>query len=156
MITNSRTYPDGIDCVWLAADDEGRVAAFVTAGIGPIPLTAMALGEEAVEDLEGSIVEMPRFSEARLLAKLPRPDDFIAIAERGIFAFDWRDIHRSTVEDTQCYELIAAPITPINVEQLPNNIRSIALTTRISRVRFLTARMIDARYKITCIERNRS
>jgi hypothetical protein len=36
-----RQYPEGIDCVWIGCDREGRVGVFVTGGEGPIPALAL-------------------------------------------------------------------------------------------------------------------
>jgi hypothetical protein len=50
----------------------------------------------------------------------------VALAQRGFYAFDWRDIHRTTQDAVGMYELIAAPTTPIELDQLPVSIGQVA------------------------------
>lgn len=115
---SSREYPHGVDCVWLALDGAGHVGAFVTGGIGPVPL--LALNDEflPVEEIEEAIFSLPKVSDVRLLVSMKRPDDFVAMAERGLFVYDWRDVHRIAKACTDCYELIAAPHNPIKVSDI--------------------------------------
>ena len=51
---STQPYPEGIDCVWLASDREGRVGAFITAGVGPIPAEALSSVYMPVEDIEAA------------------------------------------------------------------------------------------------------
>jgi hypothetical protein len=84
-------YPDGVDCVWVAFDRDGHLGAFVTGGSGPIPVHLLAPGLLAVEDIETRLALLPRVSAAGLLVQIKRPDDFVAMAERGLFVYDWSD-----------------------------------------------------------------
>jgi hypothetical protein len=91
-------YPDGIDCVWIASDREGNLGAFITAGVGPIPVKVLKSDCPHVGDIEGLICTMPRVTGAHLFASVPRPGDLIGFAERGLFVYDWTDIHRTAQE----------------------------------------------------------
>jgi hypothetical protein len=93
----TQPYPGQIDCVWIASDRDGHVGAFVTAGVGPIPELALNSAEPLlVEDIEEAILKLPKVSDCRLLVSIPRPDSFIDMAERGLFVYDWSDVHRTT------------------------------------------------------------
>lgn len=148
----AQSYPDGIDCVWLAADSDGHVAAFATAGSGPIPVGVLESAECAIEDIEGKIVEMPRTGSAQLLVSLKRPDDFIDIAERGIFAYDWSDVHRTQRDRTGAYEPIAVPTSPIKCSQLPPELARLVARSKLEGVTFATEKKLDVRKLISCVD----
>ena len=67
---DTRTYPEGIDCIWLASDRAGHVGAFITAGRGPIPAEALRSDTVAVDDMEDHLVELPRVSQSRQAGSL--------------------------------------------------------------------------------------
>jgi hypothetical protein len=78
-------YPVGWDYAWLAADAAGQVAMFMTAGLGPIPNAI--LSDRSLADRAESLIEaLPERGNCQMLATLPRPDDFVAFARRGLFA----------------------------------------------------------------------
>ena len=115
-------YPHGWDVTWLAADKEGRIGVFVTAGSGPIPeIVLTSLEQERFEDIEARIVTLPTITSARLLVPVKRPDDYLGFAWRGLFAYDWSDVHR-TQGYRHAYELLAAPERPLGVAELPPDI----------------------------------
>ncbi|WP_363796411.1 hypothetical protein ABU614_13530 [Lysobacter firmicutimachus] len=110
----SDNYPAGVDLVWAARDKYGRLAALVTAGEGPVPKEI--IGDDGLPDcdLEAEILRLPVASKALLHVQVPRPDDFIAMAERGFFVYDWRDVNRTATEASNCYELVASPTQAVS------------------------------------------
>lgn len=145
-------YPEGIDCVWLASDREGHVGAFITAGMGPIPAEALNSTIVPFEDIGGRLDQLPRVSEARLLVPLKRPDDFIDLAERGLFVYDWSDIHRTARGALQVYEAMAVPTQPITVSSLPSDLSSLATALSLAAVLFAAGGTVDIRAPLSCIE----
>lgn len=113
----NEVYPTGSDLVWLGRDRVGRLAAFITAGAGQIP-KRLLVEENMPCDFEGAILDLPKVSDVMLHVDVPRPDSFIALAERGLFVFDWRDIHRATRERSSCYELVATPLQPTRLVEI--------------------------------------
>ncbi|WP_175874368.1 hypothetical protein [Burkholderia sp. BCC0397] len=109
-----RSYPEGVDCVWLASDREGNIGAFITAGCGPIPEVVIDYEYIDIDNIEGRLCELPIVSGAKLLVSVKRPDDFIDLAERGLFVFDWADIARTDLSASRVYELVAMPNNPIS------------------------------------------
>src|SRR5438132_124105 len=99
--------PHGRDYAWVALDAVGHVAVFTNAGEGPIP-TAVLTNRQEADQAEELIHRLPQRGECQLLMTLPRPDDFIAFARRGLFAYDWRDVHQAR-DRTFRYELLARP-----------------------------------------------
>jgi hypothetical protein len=152
FIMSNRSYPEGIDCVWLASDREGYLAAFITAGIGPIPVQALHLDGVSIEDIESLICDMPRVSEVRLLVSVKRPDDFIDLAKRGIFVYDWTDINRIDRDAIHVYEPVATPVTPIKMDILLPNLAAIAKSLRLADVVFADGKRLDVRVHLSCQE----
>jgi hypothetical protein len=109
----------GIDLTWVAVDAAGRLAVFTTAGEGPVPPSAL----QASASAEAAVAALPVVGGTQLLIDCPRPDDFIAFAERGLYAYDWRDAHRTAASSSGCYELVALPLRPVLIGELPKNLR---------------------------------
>ena len=122
----------GIDAAWLAMDSLRQVAVFTTGGAGPIPVSARASAPD-VEQLVHLLVEI---SECELLADINRPDDFVAFARRGLFSYDWSDVHRTRKNCVEGYELQARPVRPLTIEQLPKALQLIAAATKLEAVVF--------------------
>jgi hypothetical protein len=124
-------YPVQVDCVWVASDRDGHVGAFATAGIGPIPELALSNTRSLpVTDIEEAILKLPKVSSCRLIASVPRPDSFIAMAERGFYVYDWSDVHRTVASLMDAYEPMACPVNPVSLEELPESLRSSAGSVR--------------------------
>lgn len=118
-------YSDQIDCVWLAVDGVGVLAAMITAGCGPIPAGVLSCPID-VTDIEGLLLDLPSIGEARLNVDVPNPASFIALTERGLFVYDWTDLHRTSVR-INAYELVATPTVPLRLGQLPDDLRAMAV-----------------------------
>jgi hypothetical protein len=130
--------PRGLDLAWLGSDAKGKVAVFLTAGEGPIPASALAsaLGEP---DLESQIHELPVSGACHLLVSVPNAESFTSLGSRGLFVFDWIDVHRSVVQATGVYELVCKPESPVALEALPAAIQAAALATPIAGASFENA-----------------
>jgi hypothetical protein len=146
-----RTYPDGVDCVWVACDRDGYLGAFVTGGAGPIPLQVLASEAVLVEDLEARVELLPRITGARLLVPIKRPDDFVAMAERGLFVYDWTDVQRTRSESIHAYEPVAAPERPVKIEAIPEHVVPRSVCPRLD-VAFVDATPLDVRKHLSCRE----
>jgi len=149
-------YPEGIDCVWLASDQDGHIGAFMTGGIGPIPKRGLCSDIMPLEDIEGLICDMPIVSEVRLLISVKRPDDIIDLAKRGVFVYDWTDLHRTAREAIDAYEKIAIPTRPIKSGMLSTQLNPIARVLRFSNVKFVDKITLDVRAHLNCCESQES
>lgn len=112
------------DWAWLAVDAAGHLALFTTAGSGPVPSVVLDQSD-LVLTAETLIAKLPILGKSELHVQLPRPDDFVAFARRGFFAYDWSDVHR-TIGKIGNYELMATPTTPRLASQLIDPLSSIA------------------------------
>lgn len=144
-----RSYPSGLDCVWIGSDRDGRVGAFVTGGEGPIPASALLSRCFPVEDIETRLVELPLVGSATLRIQMKKPDDFLALAERGLFAYDWTDVHRTKSGLLHAYELIAAPERPVSIGELPREI-AVLLGGIVMKISFPQEIFIDVTKHFEC------
>ena len=106
----------------------------------------------SVEDIEGQLCQLPTVSEARLLVSVKRPDDFIDLAERGVFVFDWTDINRTAREALHVYEPVAIPTKPITANELPTDLADLAKALRFDDVAFAAEGRLDVRALMSCTE----
>jgi hypothetical protein len=143
------TFPTGWDFAWLACDAAGHVAVFTNAGVGPIPSASLALGVLA-ESAEEHVDQLPVVGTCVLLAKLPRPDDYVAFAKRGLFAYDWSDVHRRTGFSHQ-YELIARPEAPVDVGRVSASVRLLASAVRFHGTNFADSPRLSPAGLFPCV-----
>ena len=147
---STRSYPAGLDCVWLAADREGHVGAFVTAGVGPIPVDALREDLLSVEELEDRVLELPPVSGVELRISVPRPDSFLRLAERGLFVYDWRDVHRVWWGKRGAYEIAAVPTQPLERRSLPPDLAAVVDALLLEELRFSARAKVDVRRHLRC------
>ena len=124
-------YPDGLDCFWVGTDSIGNVGLFVIAGMAPIPLLALSNAYGNMLDLEDWLLPLPIISEAQVTEGYASMDEDIGWARRGIFAFDWSDIHRTRSQELRGYERIAMPTQPLHVGELQGVLRNCATVVTI-------------------------
>jgi hypothetical protein len=110
----------GSEYDWLALDGSGHLGLFSTAGAGPIPLALYGRESHKLEVFEG-LYALPKVSRAVICGKYNHDiGDWVAMAERGIYAFDWR-----REQDDFC--LVACPedsLKCIGLEMTPDDFRS--------------------------------
>src|SRR5690242_13821037 len=104
MRLESADYPGGIDYEWFAVDAAGHIAVFTTGGIGPVPAIVLD-SNTAVDALDEFVLRLPVRGTGLMLVSLPRPDSYMAFAQRGVFAYDWADVHRVGKTCSGVYEL---------------------------------------------------
>jgi len=125
-------YPRQIDCVWLAADTDGRLAAFVMAGVGPIP-EALLMSSIDIELIENHLLQLPIVGTAVNVTDVPNPSSFIELSRRGLFVYDWTDVYVAERDASGAYELVASPSIELLECDLPANLLQMA--TKLSQVK---------------------
>lgn len=95
----------GSEYDWVATDSLGHLGYFTSAGFGGVPEEIVAFGERMYEVCD-RVDALPFISEATLVSSRPSRSDWIEVARRGFFAFDWSYEQRA-------YELIAVPEKPL-------------------------------------------
>lgn len=141
-------FPHDWDYAWLAIDAVGHVGLFTNAGEGPIPAAALVDRSTSVRT-ERLVKGLPARGSCKILISLPRPDDFIAFAQRGLFAYDWQDVHR-TCGRLNCYELLARPDVPLSVEELDEEIEMLARRVQFESLLFGESYRIAVPEHVNC------
>jgi hypothetical protein len=137
-------FPHGLDYSWVALDGAGHVAIFTNAGSGPIPATVIA-DRPAADDAEGLVLDLTERGGGLQLVDTPVRDAFRVFANRGLFAYDWSDVHRVAVEATHSYELVARPNALITAADLSPELARLAGSTRLDALRFADVVALDIR-----------
>lgn len=84
-----------------------------------------------------------------MLISLPRPDDFIRFASRGLFAYDWEDVLRTRGFSNR-YEMLSRPDTPIHLAEYPEQFHQLLRSTALPGVPFADSLTIDVRKLFHC------
>lgn len=117
-----RPYPSDLDCIWIAVDRVGALAAFITGGSGPIPLNILNSDTWIMEDMERYILTFPKVSVAKFLVNVKYPESYLEMAERGVYVYDWLDVHRARSAARNLYDLVARPESPLKIEAMSEDI----------------------------------
>jgi len=143
-------YPHHLDCLWLAHDRNNHVGGFVTAGLGPIPLDLLDSEASKVRESGRLSSDLPKVSGSRLLVSFyPDPSSFIDLAERGIFVYDWTDIHGGRLY-TDAYELVATPTMPILLDSLPDRLRALTSLVKFDAKDFSEEKFLKVHEYVPC------
>jgi hypothetical protein len=112
---------------WFAVDGHGHVGHFATAGYGPVPVAVLARLDD-VHLLDERILQLPVVAEAT--GHLPgKIDDWLEMARRGLFAYDWKHWHGPC-------QRAATPNRPIQLADLPTELREMVLIVTWPKVSF--------------------
>lgn len=115
----------GSDVLWMAIDPRGQVAAFLTAGEGPAAGGAFT-GALDIFEVEDALLSLGPRGQAKLLVEAPDLSSYVALAERGLWVYDWQDVHRVRADCLDAYEIAATPTQPIFVADLPDELGRMA------------------------------
>lgn len=141
----TQPYPEQFDCVWLASDSEGNLGAFITAGDGPIPTEALNSTAILFDDIEFRLLQLPLVSHVQLPDSVPSHDNFNGFAKRGLFVYDWSNIHRA-------YKLCAFAKKPISISSLPSDLENLASKVKLNKINFSSSQSIDVLRHMICSE----
>ncbi|MDC0676493.1 hypothetical protein [Sorangium atrum] len=121
----------GLEFDWLASDADGYVALFSTAGGGYAP-DEFLRDTDAHDAAIDAVLASPASTVARFAPELPPglKNMWRMVAERGLFAFD-SDPHGGP------YRVVAAPVDPIRIVDLPRGVIDIAGRLKLRQVRFV-------------------
>jgi hypothetical protein len=104
-----------------------------------------------VEESEAVVCSLPRTTTAHLLVSVPRPDSFVALAERGLFVYDWNE-HPIASISTGVYEAVATPNDPVCFGTLTEELVKISKVVTFGSVSFMDARVVNVRAYAECCE----
>jgi hypothetical protein len=141
--------PVGLDYAWLGCDSVGNVARFTNGGKGPIP--AFVLAERNLADRAELLIRvLPILGKCELLVSLPNPSDFVGLAERGLFGYDWQDVARISGR-SRCYEIVSRPLRPIHYQELSPELQQLATLVRFETLSFAASDSICVSRLFECV-----
>ena len=109
----------GIEFDWLGVDRHGHVAAFSTAGYGPVPVEVNQHHADVDVALD-QIRELPVTGSAIVQHRGGGDySDWYAYSAKGFYAYDWQVWAGP-------YQRISSPTVPISINQLPTELRAVA------------------------------
>ena len=101
---------------WYALDKNGNIGIFTAIMNAPIPGKIKASYDNYI-GLKYFIDSLPKSSSFLLTtAESGNFSDWTHNAEKGLFAYDFHDVHRTTVKNK--YDLIARPTLPLNIKDI--------------------------------------
>lgn len=101
---------------WLAVDNKGQLGIFTAVMNAPIP-DKVKSSLENYQDLQQRIKFRPKTTSAIVVTREKGNfSDWIAYADKGFFAFDFQDVHRTNKKSQ--YDLIARPARPLLIDEL--------------------------------------
>ena len=145
-----KAFPRSFDWAWLACDRDDHVAVFITAGAGPIPMAVLD-SDLPVEESEALILSLAPTTIARALISGCDVTSFTALAQRGVFVYDWQNVHRRAIEYTHMYDLVAAPDEPVRVDSLPSELAKFSRIVTLNNVSFADEKAVDVRAHTQCL-----
>ncbi|MBO9703589.1 MAG: hypothetical protein J7604_25520 [Sporocytophaga sp.] len=111
-IMRDGAYSQELD--WLAVDNKGQLGIFTAILNAPIP-NNVKLTFENYMDLGRRIESSPKTTSAIVVtSEKGNFADWIGYAEKGFFAYDFQDVHRSDKKNQ--YDLIARPVRPMKID----------------------------------------
>lgn len=128
----TQTYPHQVDCAWFAADRNGYLGIFTTAGDGAIPRVAYACTHVPFDQLEERLKSLDIVSDVEWIEGAPRTYTLSCwLASRGIFEFDWCPIFPASKRKLGLYLPITVPGQPRHLDQLPPDLRAVAQVVQL-------------------------
>jgi len=146
-------YPHS-DYVWIATDAGGIVGAFATGGEGPIPASVLQATCVPIAQIEKQLLKLPVRCEASMQRRYLKPDSFLALGYRGLFVFDWSDVHRVSVDEIGAYERVCIPSRPLLKSELTPELQQNLSVSVDFAVVFGTITTVDPRTQTTCLGPN--
>lgn len=113
-------YSEELD--WYAIDRNGNLAIFSAIMGAPIP-EATKRSFNNYNELQEIIYSLPKTTSSILTAvEQGNFSNWIAYAEKGLFAFDFQDVHRIVAKGQ--YDLVAKPTSPLRLKdiQMPSKL----------------------------------
>ena len=143
-------YPSQIDCVWLASDGVGNLAVFSTAGIAPVPAIALSQAYGSILDVEEWVQLLPLTSRVSHQHGILGQVAFDEFAQRGLYAFDWTDVHR-TGNYLHAYEKVASPTRPLSVNALTGKLANCGSQLVLNTIDFSSTAAVNIKAVMACI-----
>lgn len=119
------------DVEWFATDSAGNLAAFVTAGLGPVPLCVFEQ-ELSLIGLHTRVDALPAISTTEPVDRAQGTNpSFVRLAAKGFFVYDWNHARGRYCANLP-YRLTTRPRSPLKISGSTFNGLLPELTVRFS------------------------
>lgn len=119
---------------WLGVDKNGYIGFFSSAGFGPIPETVIKPNLSI--DLTQEILGLPKCSETESIQLQDRKiSEWIEIAERGLFSFDWSF-------NSDSYEMVSWPETPVFFKEFLKRTDNLIAFIHLPNLDFISSKIL--------------
>jgi hypothetical protein len=149
----SREAFEGFEFDWFAVDAAGHVGHFSTAGSGPVPLSVLDRLDVAKTDelwsLGRRLLDLPMIGAAT--GHLPGLiDDWLELARRGLFSFDWPfpSLRSRNIEQSYCRA--ATPSAPVEIVALCPELQRLIRLVEFPGVRFAELESVQPEALCAC------
>ncbi|MBK8285971.1 MAG: hypothetical protein IPK97_14485 [Ahniella sp.] len=143
---SSVIYPKDLDAVWLAMDQSGSIAVFVTSGEGPIPITVFGIFAQ-LENIEPELLMLPEISGKRWdhgARCIPTTQTLL----RGLIVYDWK----MPFNQDNTYKLAVIPSNGVRLQDMSSGLQRMACSIRLPIARFLDTPQLDVRDVWDCVQ----
>jgi len=107
-----------IEYDWFGVDNLNQIAIFSSIGKGYIPAKALSSYDKYM-GLDDLMYHLPNITNPVVLMKERKNNSYWEKqSQKGLFAFDYFDIHRK--QKFEQYDLVSVPATPINFNSIPD------------------------------------
>ena len=125
FVTNKKTWTESVksgaytqELDWFAIDQRGQVGVFSAINEAPIPCQ-VGTSYELFKELESVILGLPKICDAQLISQANgNLSDWLNYSRKGLFAFDYQDVHRSIENKLKQYDLISVPSKALHASEL--------------------------------------
>ena len=126
-IINYGAYSQELD--WYAIDKNGNLGMFSAIMLAPVPEKVKQSYDDYM-GLKKLITSLPK-STSFILTTIEQGNfsDWTSYAEKGLFAFDFQDVHRSIAKNQ--YDLIARPALPLNFRDINISINLLDILVKL-------------------------
>jgi hypothetical protein len=104
-----------------------------------------------IVEIESKLLEMPTVGPGGLVVNVPLPESFMALAERGLFVFDWQNAHRVRVDLKVGHDLVAIPARPVKFVGMPLELAGIAANPVLIKHSFAQEMVVDVESALLCL-----
>ena len=144
---SSVIYPKDLDAVWLAMDQSGSIAVFVTSGEGPIPITVFGIFAQ-LENIEPELLMLPEISESAGMMGLDEHPYYADFAARGLIVYDWK----MPFNPDNTYKLAVIPSNGVRLQDMSSGLQRMACSIRLPIARFLDTPQLDVLGVWDCVQ----
>lgn len=148
-------FHSGLELDWIGLDQNRKIGLFSSAGLGPVPASFVnELTDAEYDRLMDLIMNLPEIGISRSPSGGAVSCDFFRrIGNRGLFVYDFQDIHRESIRESGVYELQAIPSAPHQLDFTGTGCHDIiSKAVLLEDTVFGDGCFLDPRLRVSCLD----